>query len=365
MLQCNCNATARARAGREEHMVLFNSDYLEGAHPRILKRLANTNMVQTPGYGEDEYCEQARATIRGLCDAPDADVHFLVGGTQTNATVLSAVLRPYQGVISADTGHIAVHETGAIEALGHKVIALPNRNGKVDAGQVSECCRLHFSDESHEHMVMPAALYISNPTEVGTLYSRDELQALRAVCDRWNLILFMDGARLGYGLASPENTLDLPFIARTCDVFYIGGTKQGLLFGEAVVIRNNVLKRDFRYLIKQKGGMLAKGRLLGLQFDEMLKDGLYMELSQYAIGLAMRLKDALKELNIPVLVDSPTNQQFPILPDVVLSILKQKYGYATIQRVDPEHTAVRFCTSWATREIDVDGLIRDLRALMK
>ena len=346
-------------------MILFNSDYLEGAHPRILECLAQTNMVQTPGYGEDEFCERARATIRRLCDAPEADIHFLVGGTQTNATVLSAALLPYQGVISADTGHIAVHETGAIEAGGHKVIALANQNGKLDAGQVSECCRLHFSDESHEHMVMPAALYISHPTEVGTLYSRDELQALRAVCDRWGLMLFMDGARLGYGLASPENTLDLPFIARTCDVFYIGGTKQGLLFGEAVVICNKALSRNFRYMIKQKGGMLAKGRFLGVQFEEMLKDGLYMELSQYAIDLAMRLKAALKELNVPMLVDSPTNQQFPILPDVVLTMLKQKYGYATIQRVDAAHTAVRFCTSWATRKIDVESLIRDLRALLK
>ena len=212
-------------------MIRFNSDYLEGAHPRILEQLASTNMAQTPGYGEDMFCDKARDTIRRLCDAPDADVHFLVGGTQTNATVLAAMLLPYQGVISADTGHIAVHETGAIEAGGHKVIALKNTDGKLNAGQVSECCRLHFSDESHEHMVMPAAVYISNPTEVGTIYSRDELNALRAVCDQWHLMLFMDGARLGYGLASPENTLDLPYIARTCDVFYIGGTKQGLLFG--------------------------------------------------------------------------------------------------------------------------------------
>jgi len=345
-------------------MIRFNSDYLEGAHPRILERLTQTNMVQTPGYGEDEFCERARATIRRLCDAPDVDVQFLVGGTQTNATLLTAALLPYQGVISADSGHIAVHESGAIEARGHKVIALPGRDGKLDAGQVSECCRLHFSDESHEHMVMPAAVYISYPTEVGTLYSRDELKALRAVCDQWKLTLFLDGARLGYGLASPENTLDLPFIARTCDAFYIGGTKQGLLFGEALVIRSEGLKRNFRYLIKQMGGMLAKGRLLGIQFEEILKDGLYMELSSHAIALAMRLKSALQELDIPLLVDSPTNQQFPILPDVVLSMLRQKYSYATIQRVDPQHTAVRFCTSWATREVDVESLIGELKALL-
>lgn len=345
-------------------MIRFNSDYLEGAHPRILERLADTNMAQTPGYGEDMFCERARNTIRGLCDAPDADVHFLVGGTQANATVLAAALLPYQGVISADTGHIAVHETGAIEASGHKVIALQNTDGKLSAGQISECCRLHFSDESHEHMVMPAAVYISSPTEVGTLYSRGDLEALRAVCDRWNLLLYLDGARLGYGLASPENTLDLPFIARTCDVFTIGGTKQGLLFGEAVVIRRDALKKNFRYVVKQRGGMLAKGRLLGVQFEEMLKDGLYMELSRHAIELAMKLRDALRALNVPVLVDSPTNQQFPILPNVVLSMLAQKYSWATIERVDAAHTAVRFCTSWATRESDVDRLIEDLEKLL-
>ena len=345
-------------------MIRFNSDYLEGAHPRILERLADTNMAQTPGYGEDMFCERARDTLRRLCDAPDADVHFLVGGTQANATVLAAALLPYQGVISADTGHIAVHETGAIEAGGHKVIALKNTNGKLDAGQISECCRAHFSDESHEHMVMPAAVYISNPTEVGTLYSRGDLEALRAVCDQWNLTLYLDGARLGYGLASPENTLDLKLIARLCDVFTIGGTKQGLLFGEAVVIRRDALKKNFRYFIKQHGGMLAKGRLLGVQFEEMLKDGLYMELSRHAIELAMRLRDAIRALDIPTLVDSPTNQQFPILPNVVLPLLAEKYSYATIERVDAHHTAVRFCTSWATREADVERLIEDLGKLM-
>ena len=345
-------------------MIRFNSDYLEGAHPRILERLADTNMAQTPGYGEDMFCERARDTVRRLCGAPDADVHFLVGGTQANATVLAAALLPYQGVISADTGHIAVHETGAIEAGGHKVIALKNTNGKLDAGQISECCRAHFSDESHEHMVMPAAVYISNPTEVGTLYSRGDLEALRAVCDQWNLTLYLDGARLGYGLASPENTLDLKLIARLCDVFTIGGTKQGLLFGEAVVIRRDALKKNFRYFIKQHGGMLAKGRLLGVQFEEMLKDGLYMELSRHAIELAMRLRDAIRALDIPTLVDSPTNQQFPILPNVVLPLLAEKYSYATIERVDAHHTAVRFCTSWATREADVERLIEDLGKLM-
>ena len=344
-------------------MIRFNSDYLEGAHPRIMARLMETNMEQTPGYGEDEYCERARATIRALCRAEGADVHFLVGGTQTNFTFLSAVLKPWQGVISADTGHIAVHETGAVEATGHKVIALKNAGGRLSAEQVDAYCKLHFSDESHEHMVMPGAVYISNPTEIGTIYDRASLQALRAVCDRWNLILFLDGARLGYGLASPENDLDLPFIARTADAFYIGGTKQGLLFGEALVITREDIRRDFRYMIKQKGGMLAKGRLLGVQFEEMLKDGLYLELSRHAIALAMKLKGALKEMDIPFMIDSPTNQQFPILPDALLEALRRDYSYATIERIDPAHTAVRFCTSWATKEEDVDRLIADLRRL--
>ena len=345
-------------------MIRFNSDYLEGAHPRIMARLMETNLVQTPGYGEDEYCDSARQIIRGLCDAPEADVQFLVGGTQTNATVLAAALLPYQGVISPDTGHIAVHESGAIESSGHKVITVPNIEGRLTAGQVDELCRLHFSDESHEHMVMPGAVYISNPTEIGTLYDREELAALRGVCDKWNLILFLDGARLGYGLASPENDLDLPFLARACDVFTIGGTKQGLLFGEALVIRNEGLSRNFRYMIKQKGGMLAKGRLLGLQFEEALRDGLYMELSRRAIGLAMKLRTALHEMGVPFMVESPTNQQFPVLPDSLLEKLREKYSFGTIQKMEESHTCVRFCTSWATEESAVDQLIEDLRALL-
>ncbi len=346
-------------------MILFNSDYLEGAHPRVMQRLMDTNLLQTPGYGEDEFCDRARQIIRDLCDAPDAAVHFLVGGTQVNATLLTAALRPWQGVISADSGHIAVHETGAVEARGHKVLSLPGRDGKLDAEQVFELCRLHFSDESHEHMVMPGAVYISNPTEVGTLYSRDELSALRSACDRWGLVLYLDGARLGYGLASPENTLDLPFLAGTCDAFTIGGTKQGLLFGEALVILNPALDRCFRYLQKQMGGMLAKGRLLGVQFEEILRDGLYMELSRHAAGQAMLLKAAMEELGIPFLVNSPTNQQFPIMRNATLNLLSRLYSYATIEAVDEDRTAVRFCTSWATRPEDVDSLITDLKRLAK
>lgn len=345
-------------------MIRFNSDYLEGAHPVIMAHLLETNLEQTPGYGEDAHCENARAVIRRLCAAPDADVHFLVGGTQTNFTFLAAVLKPWQGVISADSGHIAVHETGAVEATGHKVIALPAINGKLDATMVDDYCDLHFADESHEHMVMPGAVYISNPTEVGTLYNREELTALREVCDRWGLTLFLDGARLGYGLASPENDLDLPFIARTTDAFYIGGTKQGLLFGEALVITREDLQPDFRYIIKQRGGMLAKGRLLGVQFEAALEGDLYMEMSRHAIDLAMRLKEGLNDLGVSFMIDSPTNQQFPILPDSLLEELRHRFSYATIQRIDPTHTAVRFCTSWATCGEDVESLIDAIGELL-
>lgn len=344
-------------------MIRFNCDYQEGAHPRILQKLMETNYVQSPGYGEDDFCAEAREIIRKKCAAPNADVHFLVGGTQTNLIFMSAALRAHQGSISVETGHVAVHESGAVEATGHKVITLPGKDGKLVAGEVSEYCRLHFSDEAHEHMVMPKVVYISNPTELGTLYTRNELQALRGVCDQWNLYLYMDGARLGYGLASPENELDLPFIAEMCDAFYIGGTKQGMLFGEALVITRDALKEDFRYIVKQKGAMFAKGRLLGLQFTELLKDDLYMEMSRHAIDLAMKLKQAFADKGYPFLMESPTNQQFPILPDAHLAVLKKKYSYSYMQRVDAEHSAVRFCTSWATTLENVDALIADIQAL--
>jgi len=348
------------RKGRD-FVIRFNCDYGEGAHPRILERLSRTNFTQTPGYGEDEFCREAADIIRGLIEAPGADVHFLTGGTQANLTVLSAALRPHQGVLSAETGHIASHETGAVEATGHKVLALPHKAGKISAAQVDETCRLHFADDAHEHIVMPGAVYISNPTELGTIYTRRELLQLREVCDRRNLVLYLDGARLGYGLAAPGNDLTLPFLASVADAFTIGGTKQGAMFGEAVVIANDALKRDFRYIIKQKGGMLAKGRLLGIQFSELLRDGLYFELSEHAVKLALRLKEALAGCGYPFLVDSPTNQQFPILPDALLSELGSRYTYSHQMRVDESRSAVRFCTSWATRPEDVDTLIEDIR----
>lgn len=346
-------------------MIRFNCDYQEGAHPRILEKLTEINMEQNCGYGEDEICEQARAIIREHCQAPDAYVQFLVGGTQANFTLLAAALRSYQGVLCAETGHIAVHETGAVEATGHKVIALPEINGKLSPKEVDEYCRLHFSDDSHEHMVMPKAVYISQATEVGSVYDRSELTALRAVCDKWKLYLYIDGARLGYAMASEGCDTDLPFMAQIADAFYIGGTKQGALFGEAMVILNDALKRDFRYVIKQKGGMLAKGWLLGLQFSELLRDGLYFELSKHAVALAIKLKKALVSLNVPFQTDSPSNQQFPILPDAVLEKLGEKYSYSYIKRMDATHSAVRLCTSWATQEAQVDQLIEDISALLQ
>lgn len=342
-------------------MIRFNCDYTEGAHPRILEALLRTNMEQTNGYGEDEYCEEARRTIQRLCKREDAMVQFLVGGTQANLTVIDAALRSHQGVLSADTGHINVHETGAVEACGHKVLALPSKDGKITAQQVKEAHTQHWNDDSFEHMVQPKMVYISHPTELGTLYTKEELEALRSVCDECGLLLFLDGARLGYGLCSEGNDLDLPAIAENCDVFYIGGTKVGALFGEAVVICSRELQKDFRYFIKQKGGMLAKGRLLGLQFLELLKDGLYFEIAGHAIAMATLLKEGLETLGYEFFVESTTNQQFVIVEDEKLEQLKENYAYTYQCRYDETRSVIRLCTSWATKKENVEALLSDMR----
>ena len=342
-------------------MIYFNNDYAEGCHPRVLEALIRTNLEQTPGYGEDAYCARAAEKIRALCGREDATVHFLVGGTQTNLTVIDAALRPHQGVLCAKSGHIHVHETGAVEATGHKVLALPSDDGKITAAQVRQTVISHRSDGSFEHMVQPKLVYISNPTELGTLYTLSELEALSETCRDLGLYLFLDGARLGYGIAAKGNDVTLPDIARLCDVFYIGGTKVGALFGEAVVITHPALKEDFRYLIKQHGGMLAKGRLLGVQFDALMTDNLYFDIAAHADALADKLRKTMQELHIPFLVPGITNQLFPILPDTVLSELAKDYVFCEQERVDETHRAVRFCTSWATREADVDALCADLR----
>lgn len=345
-------------------MIYFNNDYSEGCHPKILEALTRTNYEQTLGYGEDEYCARAAEKIRALCGREDAAVHFLVGGTQTNMTVIAAALRPHQGVLCADSGHINTHETGAVEATGHKVLPLPSRDGKIDAGQVREAVLSHRADASFEHTVQPKMVYISNPTELGTLYTKAELTALRDTCRELGLYLFLDGARLGYGLMAKDNDLTLKDIGDCCDVFYIGGTKVGALFGEAVVITNPALKEDFRYLIKQRGGMLAKGRLLGIQFDTLMTDNLYFDISAHAIAMAQMLETAFKKLGVPFLVKVQSNQLFPILPDGVLATLAEAYVFCEQCRVDESHRAVRFCTSWATKEENVQALCRDLKDLL-
>ncbi|RHR10330.1 low specificity L-threonine aldolase [Pseudoflavonifractor sp. AF19-9AC] len=346
-------------------MIRFYCDYAEGAHPAILEKLAQTNLEQTEGYGEDHFCQEARAHIQTLCEAPQADVHFLVGGTQANLTVIAATLRPHEGVIATDTAHISSHETGSIEATGHKVLTVPNEDGKLTAAQVEAYWAAHQADETKEHTVKPGMVYISNPTELGTLYTLEELEALSAVCRSHGLPLYLDGARLGYGLAAEDNTLTLPDLARLCDVFYIGGTKQGALFGEAVVILQPRLKEDFRYLIKQRGGMLAKGRLLGIQFLTLFEDGLYLRLARHADELADLLREGLEKAGCPLLVHSRTNLIFPVLPDKAIEKLKEKYSFSHYQRVDENHCAVRFCTSWATKREHVEALVADLQREVK
>lgn len=343
--------------------ILFQCDYNEGAHPLILERLLATNMEQTPGYGEDVYCMQAAEKIKAACEDDSLAVHFLVGGTQTNLTVIDAVLRSHQGVLCAVTGHINVHETGAIEACGHKVLGLASRDGKITATQVEEAYISHQNDSAREHVVQPGMVYISNPTELGTLYSQAELKALHQVCRKYNLPLFLDGARLGYGLTAPDNDLSLADIARYTDVFYIGGTKVGALFGEALVISSDALKKDFRYFIKQKGAMLAKGRLLGIQFDTLFTDDLYFDISRKAILQAEQIRTALEEKGFPFLVANRTNQIFPILPDALLEELGERFCYSYERRIDETHSAVRFCTSWATKDENVESLVQAIRAL--
>lgn len=342
-------------------MIRFECDYAEGALPEILDLMVKTNFEQTPGYSTDVYCDKAIQLIKDACHAPAADVHFLVGGTQTNKTVIQSILKPYQGVLSAVTGHINVHETGTIEAGGHKVLLLPSDDGKICAKQIADAVIAHGGDE---HCVQPGMVYISNPTENGTIYSKAELEAISTVCKEYSLPLFLDGARLGYGIAAPGNDLLLPDYARLCDVFYIGGTKVGALFGEAVLINNPNFKKDFRYNIKQNGGLLAKGRLLGLQFIGLFDEKqLYFKVSQHAIDLAMKIKKGFADAGCTFRYDSPTNQQFPIIPDDMLAKLGEKYAYSFWEKVDSAHTAVRFCTSWATRAEDVEELVSDLKAL--
>lgn len=341
-------------------MIRFDSDYMEGCIPEILEALARTNTEQTPGYGEDVHCEHARQLIKDACGDQNIDVHFLTGGTQTNMTVIASILKPHQGVLCASTGHINVHETGAVEATGHKNLPLPSADGTITAEQVEKAVLDHYNDESFEHIVQPGMVYISFPTENGTLYTKQQLMDLYKTCRKYDLPLFVDGARMGYGIVSEQSDLTLADFARYSDVFYIGGTKVGALFGEAVVFVNDGLKKDFRYHIKQRGGMLAKGRMLGIQFEELFTDNRYFEISRHAIKMAGLLTDALKEKNYDFFYKPQTNQIFPILPNEKIKELREQFSFHTWGAVDDSHTAVRFVTSFMTPKENVDQLINAL-----
>ncbi len=344
-----------------EQRISFSCDYMEGAHPTILQRLIETNFAQMPGYGADDYCESAREKIRAACGAPNAEVHFLVGGTQTNATVIDALLRSYQGVVAADTGHISVHEAGAIEFGGHKVLTLPHRNGKISAEQIASLLRVYEEDVNHDHTVMPGMVYLSQPTEYGTLYSREELSAISALCREKHLPLYVDGARLAYALACPENDVTLKDMAELCDIFYIGGTKCGALLGEAVVIPQPGLIPHFFTIIKQHGALLAKGRLLGLQFDTLFTDGLYQRIGEAALRAAEDIRTALRANGYQLCFASPTNQTFCLVDREQMEKLREYVDFSQWEVYDEMHTIIRFATSWATKDEDVCTLCRILR----
>lgn len=337
-------------------MLSFENDYIAGAHPEILKRLAETNLESLSGYGTDPYCASAREKIRAACQAKEADVYFLVGGTQTNSVVISSMLRSYDGVLCADTGHINTHEAGAIEYTGHKVLPLPQKQGKISPNDLKQYLLNFYGDENHEHMVFPGMVYISHPTEYGTLYTKDELTSLSELCRAYHIPLYMDGARLGYGLAGSGTDVSLGDIARLCDVFYIGGTKVGALCGEAVVFPKGNAPAHFLTIAKQHGALLAKGRLLGIQFDVLFTDDLYLQISKNAIQAAEALKSIIKEKGYPFYLESPTNQQFILLENSRLEKLKKEVTFSFWDKADENHTIVRFATSWSTTSDDLKKL---------
>ncbi len=341
-------------------MIRFDCDYLEGAHPKILKSLVESNYEQTPGYSNDSYTKSAINKIKSKLKNNDVDVHILVGGTQTNMTVITSALKSYQGVICADTGHINVHETGAIEAFGHKILTIENEYGKINSKQIEVIANNHFQDNAREHTVMPKLVFITLPTECGTNYTKQEVKEIYDVCKKYNMYLYIDGARLGYGLVAKDTDIKFEDLPNLCDAFYIGGTKCGALFGEAVVIVNNELKEDFRYHIKQKGALLAKGRLLGIQFDTLFTDDLYFTICRQAVELALKLKNALIEKGYMLAYNSFTNQQFVIMSNKKLEELSKEFCFYNWEKYDDTHIVVRICTSWATTEENVDKLIEKL-----
>lgn len=337
-------------------MISFENDYSTGAHPRILEALAATNLEPASGYGSDRFCVSARERIRAACDDPTADVFFLVGGTQANAVTISALLGGHEGVIAADTGHIAVHEAGAIEATGHKVLTLPEHDGKLRAADVAAYLDTFYADASFDHMVFPGMVFIAHPSELGTLYSLAELEELSALCRRAGIPLYLDGARLAYGLAAPDTDVTLADIARLCDAFYIGGTKCGALCGEAVVFPRGGMPKHFLTHAKQHGALLAKGRLLGVQFDTLFTDGLYDEVGRHAIEAAAELRRILAEAGCTFFRESPTNQQFVVLENAQMEALAERVRFSFWERVDAHRTAVRFVTSWSTTPNDLAAL---------
>ncbi|MDO4623670.1 MAG: low specificity L-threonine aldolase [Eubacteriales bacterium] len=337
-------------------MLSFESDYIKGAHPKVLEALVQTNMEVLPGYGSDSYCERAAQKIKDACGKPEAEVFFLVGGTQTNQTVISTMLENYEGVVAAQTGHVSTHEAGAIEYTGHKVLPLPEEHGKIKAADLQNLMELFYGDGNHEHMVFPGMVYISHPTEYGTLYSKAELQAIHTVCRNYDIPLFVDGARLGYGLASRNTDVTLKDLASLCDVFYIGGTKVGALCGEAVVFTGNRVPKHFLTQVKQHGALLAKGRLLGVQFDALFTDDLYMQISRHAIEMADQLKSIFREKGYRFYLESPTNQQFIILENGKMKELEELVRFSFWEAYDEHHTVVRFATSWSTTDEELEEL---------
>ena len=342
-------------------MVSFESDYIAGAHPEILKRLSETNLEQLSGYGTDKYCESAREKIRKACGLEQADVEFLAGGTQANAVVISTMLADHEGVIAAETGHVSSHEAGAIEFTGNEVLELPQENGKIRPETLERYMAEFYADLNHEHMTFPGMVYLSYPTEYGTLYTKVELESISGICRSYGLTLFIDGARLGYGLAGKGADLTLPEIAALCDVFYIGGTKVGALCGEAVVFTRGNKPKHFITSVKKRGALLAKGRLLGVQFDTLFTDGLYFHISGHAIEMAERMKEIFTSHGIPLYLESPTNQQFPIFENGQLEELSKDVAFSFWEKYDDSHTVVRAATSWATTEKDLAALEKALK----
>lgn len=337
-------------------MISFTSDYIAGAHPKVLQALIDSNLEVLSGYGSDSYCQRAKAKIAEACKLPQAQVEFITGGTQTNQIIIDSMLQPYEGVVAAATGHIACHEAGAVEYSGHKVLTVPGKNGKVIIPAFKEYVETFYGDENHEHMVFPGMLYISHPTEYGTLYTKAELEELAGICRQYNMRLFVDGARLGYGLMSSSTDVALEDLAQICDVFYIGGTKVGALCGEAVVFTKNNRPAHFVNFVKKHGALLAKGRLLGVQFDALFTDGLYFEIGKHGIAMAERVVKLLTSKGYQMFLDSPTNQQFVVLENSKLAELSKEVQLGFWEKYDDNHTVMRFATSWSTTEADIEAL---------